>query len=82
MQSFGVRADVDENGNWNWTSVVGDTEQYGSKYTFGIDPEEQSRCGYTCGAAFSISANTTMKKLQLRTLCSEKLPSLTQFKRL
>lgn len=45
MQSFAiVRADVDENGNWNWTSVVGDTEQYGSKYTFGIDPE-RTRAG-------------------------------------
>lgn len=40
MQSFAiVRADIDENGNWNWNSVVGDTEKYGSKYTFGIDPE-------------------------------------------
>lgn len=38
MQSFAmVRADVDDNGDWNWTSVVGD-EAYGSKYTYGINP--------------------------------------------
>lgn len=38
MQSFAmVRADVDENGNWKWTSVVGD-EAYGSKYPYGINP--------------------------------------------
>lgn len=40
MQSFAlVRADVDENGNWTWTSVAGDMENYNSKYTYGIDPE-------------------------------------------
>lgn len=39
MQSFAlVRADVDENGEWVWTSVVGDTETHGSKYTYGINP--------------------------------------------
>ena len=38
MQSFAmVRADVDENGDWSWTSVVGD-EAYGSKYPYGINP--------------------------------------------
>lgn len=45
MQSFAiVRANIDDSGKWNWTSVVGDTEQYGSKYTFGIDPE-RTRAG-------------------------------------
>lgn len=40
MQPFGiVRGDVLEDGNWNWTSVVGDKEKDGAKYTFGIDPE-------------------------------------------
>ncbi len=40
MQSFAlVRADVDENGNWKWTSVIGDKEKDNAKYTFGIDPE-------------------------------------------
>lgn len=40
MQSFAlVRADVDENGNWSWTSVAGDQETYGSRYTYGIDPQ-------------------------------------------
>ncbi len=39
MQSFAmVRADIDENGDWSWTSVIGD-EAYDSKYTYGIDPE-------------------------------------------
>ena len=39
MQSFAlVRADVDENGEWVWTSVVGDTETHGSKFTYGINP--------------------------------------------
>lgn len=39
MQSFAlVRADVDSNGEWSWTSVVGDTETCGSKYTYGINP--------------------------------------------
>ncbi len=40
MQSFAiVRADVDENGIWSWTSVIGDQENAGSKYTYGIDPQ-------------------------------------------
>lgn len=40
MQSFAmVRGDVDSRGNWKWTSVVGDQENLGSKYTYGIDPE-------------------------------------------
>ena len=39
MQSFAlVRADIDENGEWVWTSVVGDTETHGSKYPYGINP--------------------------------------------
>ena len=38
MQSFAmVRANVDDEGNWSWTSVVGD-EAYDSKYTYGINP--------------------------------------------
>lgn len=38
MQSFAmVRANVDDNGNWSWTSVVGD-EAYNSKYPYGINP--------------------------------------------
>lgn len=45
MQSYAlVRANVDENGNWNWTSVIGDQETHQSKYTFGLDPE-RTRCG-------------------------------------
>ena len=40
MQSFGlVRGDVQQDGSWKWTSVVGDTEKDDAKYTFGIDPE-------------------------------------------
>lgn len=40
MQSFAlVRGDKDESGNWTWTSVIGDQENDGAKYTFGIDPE-------------------------------------------
>ncbi|WP_289292162.1 hypothetical protein [Sporofaciens musculi] len=40
MQSFGiVRGDVAKDGSWKWTSVVGDKEKDGAKYTFGIDPE-------------------------------------------
>lgn len=40
MQSFAmVRGDVSENGSWTWTSVVGDKEKDGAKYTFGIDPQ-------------------------------------------
>lgn len=40
MQSFGlVRGDVQSDGSWKWTSVVGDKEKDGAKYTFGIDPE-------------------------------------------
>lgn len=40
MQSFAmVRGDVQEDGTWKWTSVVGDQEKDGAKYTFGIDPE-------------------------------------------
>ncbi len=34
-----VRGDVQEDGSWKWTSVVGDKENDGAKYTFGIDPE-------------------------------------------
>lgn len=40
MQPFGiVRGEPDKDGNWKWTSVVGDQERDGAKYTFGIDPE-------------------------------------------
>ena len=40
MQSFAlVRGDKDENGEWVWTSVIGDQERDGARYTFGIDPE-------------------------------------------
>lgn len=39
MQSFAiVRGDMNENNEWSWTSVIG-SEDAGSKYTFGIDPE-------------------------------------------
>lgn len=39
MQSFAmVRGDASENGEWTWTSVIGDKED-GAKYTFGIDPQ-------------------------------------------
>lgn len=45
MQSFAiVRGDVDENGKWSWTSVIGDKEKDNAKYTFGIDPE-RTRAG-------------------------------------
>ncbi|MDD7688457.1 MAG: dockerin type I repeat-containing protein [Clostridiales bacterium] len=40
MQSFAlVRGDKDENGEWIWTSIIGDQERDGARYTFGIDPE-------------------------------------------
>ncbi len=40
MQSFAlVRGDVQEDGTWKWTSVVGDQKKDGARYTFGIDPE-------------------------------------------
>ncbi|MEE0859095.1 MAG: hypothetical protein U0M12_06495 [Acutalibacteraceae bacterium] len=40
MQSFAmVRGDVNQNGEWEWTSLVGDKEEFNSKYTYGIDPE-------------------------------------------
>ena len=40
MQAFGlVRGDIQADGSWKWTSVVGDKEKDGAKYTFGIDPE-------------------------------------------
>ena len=40
MQSFAmVRGDISENGEWVWTSVIGDKEKDGAKYTFGIDPQ-------------------------------------------
>lgn len=40
MQAFGlVRGDIQADGTWKWTSVVGDKEKDGAKYTFGIDPE-------------------------------------------
>ena len=40
MQSFAlVRGDVQEDGSWKWTSVAGDQEKDGAKYTFGIDPQ-------------------------------------------
>ncbi len=40
MQSFAiVRGDVDQNGEWSWKSIAGDTEKDGAKYTFGIDPQ-------------------------------------------
>ncbi len=40
MQSFAiVRGDTDSKGQWKWTSVAGDQEKDGAKYTFGIDPE-------------------------------------------
>lgn len=39
MQSFAiVRGDMNENEEWNWTSVIG-SEDANSKYTFGIDPQ-------------------------------------------
>lgn len=40
MQSFAlVRGDKAEDGSWSWTPVIGDTENDGARYTFGIDPE-------------------------------------------
>lgn len=40
MQAFAlVRGDVDSEGNWTWTSIAGDQEKDGAKYTFGLDPE-------------------------------------------
>ena len=49
MQSFAiVRGDCNgDPGNpesWTWTSIVGDQERDGAKYTFGIDPE-RTRAG-------------------------------------
>jgi len=45
MQSFAiVRGDENEDGSWQWTSVVGDQEKDNAKYTFGIDPE-RTRAG-------------------------------------
>ena len=45
MQSFAlVRGDQAEDGSWSWTSVIGDQENDGAKYTFGIDPE-RTRAG-------------------------------------
>ena len=45
MQSFAiVRGDEAADGSWTWTSVVGDKEKDGARYTFGIDPE-RTRAG-------------------------------------
>lgn len=45
MQSFAlVRGDQAEDGSWQWTSVIGDQQKDGAKYTFGIDPE-RTRAG-------------------------------------
>ncbi len=45
MQSFAiVRGDENFDGTWQWTSVIGDKEKDGAKYTFGIDPE-RTRAG-------------------------------------
>lgn len=45
MQSFAlVRGDQAADGSWTWTSVIGDQERDGAKYTFGIDPE-RTRAG-------------------------------------
>lgn len=45
MQSFAlVRGDKAEDGSWTWTSVIGDQEKDGARYTFGIDPE-RTRAG-------------------------------------
>lgn len=45
MQSFAlVRGDQAEDGSWSWTSVIGDQEKDGARYTFGIDPE-RTRAG-------------------------------------
>ena len=44
LQSFGIirgecSGDVDDPDAWTWTPIVGDQEEDGAKYTFGIDPE-------------------------------------------
>lgn len=45
MQSFAlVRGDQFDDGSWTWTSVIGDQEAHGARYTFGIDPE-RTRAG-------------------------------------
>lgn len=45
MQSFAlVRGDQAADGSWTWTSVIGDQEKDGARYTFGIDPE-RTRAG-------------------------------------
>lgn len=45
MQSFAlVRGDKAEDGSWTWTSIIGDQEKDGARYTFGIDPE-RTRAG-------------------------------------
>lgn len=45
MQSFAlVRGDQADDGSWSWTSVIGDQEKDGARYTFGIDPE-RTRAG-------------------------------------
>ena len=40
MQSFAiVRGDENADGTFTWTSLIGDQEKDGARYTFGIDPE-------------------------------------------
>ena len=40
MQSFAiVRGDKNDDGAYTWTPVIGDQENDGARYTFGIDPE-------------------------------------------
>ncbi len=40
MQSFAiVRGDENADGTFTWTPLIGDQEQDGARYTFGIDPE-------------------------------------------
>ena len=40
MQSFAiVRGDEKADGTFTWTSLIGDQEKDGARYTFGIDPE-------------------------------------------
>ena len=40
MQSFAiVRGNMNADGSFTWTPVVGDQEKDGAKYTFGIDPQ-------------------------------------------
>ena len=40
MQSFAiVRGDEKADGTFTWTSLIGDQEEDGARYTFGIDPE-------------------------------------------